>query len=154
VDRGARPVGREHAVRVSADSGSDAWAVGVTPPGVALADHWNGTSWQQVPVPKGGFRSVLDAVSAASPADTWAVGRITSYGNAQFAVHWDGTAWTEFAAGFGHAGSGVADIGPGNAWAVGSSLEHWDGASWTGQAFPVPGQAACRSRASPVLLSN
>ncbi len=44
--------------------------------------------------------------------------------------------------GFGHAGDGVADVGPGNAWAVGPGLEHWDGTSWTGQAFPVPGQAA------------
>ncbi len=122
---------------VSADSGSDAWAVGVSAKGVALGDHWNGTSWQQVPVPPTGSFGSLNAVSAASPTDAWAVGQI-NYGGTQFAVHWDGTAWTVLDPGFGSAGFGVADIGPGNAWAVGLGLEHWDGTSWTGQAYPSP----------------
>lgn len=134
---------------VSADSSTDAWAVGTIGSGVGaspLADHWNGTSWQQAAVPKNQTTVHLDAVSAASSSDAWAVG---SSGN-QFphyqtplAYHWDGKTWTNHttAAGNFHAERGVADIGPGNAWAVGPSLEHWDGTSWAQVSYPEPAGA-------------
>jgi hypothetical protein len=77
-------------------------------------------------------------VSAASRTDAWAVGEITSYGATALAWHWDGTGWTEIPGDFQTRGflaaAGVADIGPGNAYAVGEYLRHWDGTSWTAPA--------------------
>jgi hypothetical protein len=131
---------------VSADSGSDAWAVGGINAvnGNPLAEHWNGTSWQQVTVPRNRNSGTiaLTRVSAASRTDAWAVGEITSYGATALAWHWDGTAWTEIPSDFQSRGfqaaAGVADIGPGDAWAVGNYLRHWDGTRWTAQAYPDP----------------
>src|ERR1700675_4445627 len=62
------------------------------------------------------FHSDLDAVSASSANDIWAVG--------QSGVHFDGTKWTAFAmpliAGDLTSGLvGVADLAPNNVWAVG-----------------------------------
>jgi hypothetical protein len=131
---------------VSADSASDAWAVGGinATNGNPLAEHWNGTSWQPMTVPRDHISGTitLTGVSAASRTDAWEVGRITSYGATALAWHWDGTGWTEIPGdtqtrGF-LAAAGVADIGTGNAYAVGDYLRHWDGTSWTAQAYPDP----------------
>jgi hypothetical protein len=93
---------------VSADSATDAWAVGwardldkfETYHSVTL--HWDGTSWSLVPNPDpfggDGGTSQLFAVSAVSPADAWAVGTCTCLGtdtNQTLILHWDGTAWTQ-----------------------------------------------------------
>lgn len=130
---------------VSAESDSDAWAVGSTtssPEG--LSYHWGGTSWQQVTVPKNGslLYTKLSAVNAASTKDAWAVGK--SWTQSQYphaaAYHWDGRAWTPVSAGARWL-TGVADVGPGNVYAVGSQLDHWDGTSWAQIAFPNPGAA-------------
>jgi hypothetical protein len=134
---------------VSATSDSDAWAVGAVnsgnPQPQPLADHWNGTSWQQtsVPVPNN-TRVFFNAVSAATTTDVWAVGKTyvqTQYKN-PVSYQWNGTAWTRVtnnSDGSLFLGeSGVADIAAGNAWAVGGGLEHWDGTGWSLQAFPDP----------------
>jgi hypothetical protein len=134
---------------VGADSGTDAWAVGTIGSGVGaspLADHWDGRSWQQVAVPKNETTVHLNAVSAAGTTDAWAVG---SYGNqypryqTPVAYHWNGKTWTQIpATDATHAAMrGVADIGAGDAWAVGAGLEHWDGTSWTQLAYPEPADA-------------
>jgi hypothetical protein len=79
----------------------------------------------------------LEAVSASSPTDIWAVGQST--------IHFDGATWTAFGAPHldGQNDSallGVADFSPTNAWAVGyinsapnstQLLEHWDGTQWS-----------------------
>jgi hypothetical protein len=66
-----------------------------------LAVHWNGKVWRAVPCPGGLNR--LDAVSARTAADVWAVG--SSDGNA-LVVHWDGTTWRTLPVGArrGHGG--------------------------------------------------
>ena len=124
---------------ISADSASDAWAVGTSGSGFTakpLADHWNGKSWQQVAL--GSTERTLTAVSAASPADAWAVGTNTGYeaGRFAFAWHWDGSTWTE-AGPPGNTRQGVADIGPGNAYAVGQVLAHWTGTGWSAQSLSL-----------------
>ncbi len=86
----------------------------------------------------------LDGVSA-SPSDAWAVG---TYRGADehfhpLAEHWDGSRWRlhlpRRGAGDGFL-SGVADVGPSDAWAVGHAFrnghdvvlaEHWNGAGWS-----------------------
>ena len=130
---------------VSARTDTDAWAVGDLSATTPLTARWNGTSWAQVPGPTvtGARNTVLNAVSAASATDAWAVGRATvSLVTSSLAAHWNGTAWTVVATPevSGSVLTSVADISPGDAYAVGESEAlHWDGTSWSAFAVPVPG---------------
>ena len=80
-------------VAVSADSPTDAWAVGWTSPSQAfeepLAEHWDGVSWTIVPtpLPPPGYAAQLTSVVALSPVDAWIAG-------ASGVEHWDGMSWT------------------------------------------------------------
>src|SRR5215467_11283529 len=70
----------------------------------------------------------LQAVSAASPRDAWAVGGDTI-------LHWDGRGWKESSSGGGDL-YGVAALAPNNAWVAGAGvggplLEHWNGKGWS-----------------------
>jgi len=84
------------------------------------------------------FHSDLDAVSASSATDIWAVG--------QSGLHFDGKKWTAFAlpqiAGdLTSRISGVADLAPNNVWSVGDInisqqnpnqiIERYDGTLWS-----------------------
>jgi hypothetical protein len=84
------------------------------------------------------FHSDLDAVSASSASDIWAVG--------QSGVHFDGQKWTAFvlpeiAGDLTSRISGVADLAPNNVWSVGDInisqqnpnqiIEHFDGTKWS-----------------------
>lgn len=91
---------------VSADSPSDAWAVGwVSPLGDGsngtLAIHWNGTNWVHAATPPnlGEGPNQLNAVVTLAPDNAWAVGFSTPGLAGQSAtltliLHWDGTSWT------------------------------------------------------------
>jgi hypothetical protein len=146
---------------VDARTSTDAWAVGnfLGPNDddgqVMLAEHWNGSAWSQVPTPDI-MRSdeKLNAVSAAAANDVWAVGSVNQTGfkhTDPLAAHWDGTSWTIVPTPATTGGSksilfGVANLGGGNAWAVGRSeanralAEHWNGSAWT--IIPTPAPAA------------
>ncbi len=70
------PGGQASLVAVSADSASDAWAVGSWAGGEKnLYLRWNGSAWKQVPGPG---NSTLTGVAAVSPTDVLAVGYATS----------------------------------------------------------------------------
>jgi len=100
--------------------------------------------FQVVPTPNEYFNNGLQAVSASSPSDIWAVGQAT--------IHYDGTQWTAFPAP-GMKGNntsflgGVADISPTDVWAVGTVntgeanpgqvIERWNGTEWTVVAGPT-----------------
>jgi len=134
---------------VAAVSAKEAWAVGTTSVdfdpshGTALIEHWNGTGWTVLPSPAG-TGSHLDAVTARSPNDAWAVGAVSTGRSSprQLIVHWDGHAWTRIAApGAGHGSSlnGVMELSSHDVWAVGSFdvslgrrllIEHWNGHVW------------------------
>jgi hypothetical protein len=135
---------------VNVVSGNDAWAVGfsrdspTTRASSPLIDHWDGSTWQQLPVPKKNNTEVLNAVSAFSATDAWAVG----YSNAQryqfnpLWEHWNGQSWTPMV-GSGAWLVGVVDLGPTNAYAVGNNstrgyLFHWDGSAWSIVPYPDP----------------
>jgi hypothetical protein len=150
---------------VATVSDSDAWAVGYqngsafTNVGAkALIDNWNGTAWSQVAPPATpGNTALLLAVSASSATDAWAVGR-TQVNKSSFdglALHWNGTAWS-VSPGFpaalssfaGASAAGVADISPGDAYAIGNSaatavgsLAHWNGTAWSSVTLPLPANA-------------
>lgn len=152
----APPTGQNAALTsVATVSGTDAWAVGYhsgaafTNVGAkALIDNWTGTAWSQVTVPTTpGNTALLLGVSASSGSDAWAVGR-TQVNKSSFeglALHWNGTAWSVspgFSAALsriaGASAVGVADINPGDAYAIGNSaatavgsLVHWNGTAWS-----------------------
>jgi hypothetical protein len=93
---------------VSAQSSSDAWAVGqyfTSSPGgkwATLILHWNGTAWSKVKSPSPSLQSsVLFSVSADAPVDAWAVGNYCSSQCANqsetdhtLTLHWNGTGWS------------------------------------------------------------
>jgi hypothetical protein len=134
----------------SARTSTDAWAVGVQfgaagqapPPPVAY--HWNGSAWSLTATPSFGVNGGLNAVSASSAADAWAVGfTVRGYRNRQSLFeHWNGSAWS-VVSGPGRGLNGVVDLSATNAWAVGTGgvVEHWDGTAWSGVAVPSPNPA-------------
>lgn len=134
---------------VSADSATDAWAVGEWDgaDGYArtLVEHWDGVSWTVVSSPSPGpLYSLLTDVVALSPTDVWAVG-IQAGVSAQQTLteHWDGTSWSVVpSVDVGKDDNqlfGVTAFGTDDVWAVGQQFstqgslltEHWDGTAWT-----------------------
>jgi hypothetical protein len=162
----APPTGQNAALTgVATVSNSDAWLVGFhsghagTNVGAqALIDNWNGTAWSEASVPTTpGNTALLEAVSASSATDAWAVGR-TQVNKSDFeglALHWNGTAWSVspgFAAALsdlgGASAQGVTDISPTDAYAIGDSaatasgsLAQWNGTTWSSVTLPLPADA-------------
>jgi hypothetical protein len=165
---------------VSALSPSDAWAVGSyctsapcstgNPDFHTLILHWNGSSWTRVasPNPGGTYGSSLNAVTALSPSDAWAVGGYNTKpsaprvcpgcpGGKSLVLHWNGTAWAQlpspsYGVPPGSGLSGVTALSPSDAWAVGSSYFYlpdesftlvlrWNGTAWAHVHSPNPGPA-------------
>lgn len=99
--------------------------------------------FQVVHTPNENFNSGLQAASASSPNDIWAVGQST--------IHYDGTTWTAFPAPMIKGDNtsnlaGVVDISPTLAWAggtvgigegiLGQVIEQWNGTAWS--VYPGP----------------
>ncbi|HUJ07327.1 MAG TPA: hypothetical protein VLX31_14555 [Streptosporangiaceae bacterium] len=158
---------------VAAVSARSAWAVGFD--GLkALILRWNGPGWARVPSPGAGCSHgcELDGVSAASPAEAWAVGLASPAARAGKTLieHWNGVAWQDVPSPDGLGGyaaglSAVAAASPRDAWAVGDSsprgtgcacaplIVHWNGAAWrqvtvTATAGLFPGGVAALSARS------
>lgn len=133
-------------------SSSDIWAVGTgySGPHQTLAEHWDGTSWSEIPsVSPGASDNQLFAVAAQASDDVWAVGFNYSENPALYHTlieHWDGTQWTVTPSPNGGTGInflyGVAAISATDAWAVGYYADgsgpdqplalHWNGSQWNG----------------------
>jgi hypothetical protein len=150
---------------VSADSATDAWAVGwseATSGGtqLALTEHWNGTAWKVVSAPSlGTDGGVLNGVTALSPTDVWAVGVAWTTSGASrvpgqtVILHWNGHSWTQVTSPDPSTDSNeltsVTAISADDIWAVGqdgtysspdaaSLILHWNGTAWTQVASPDP----------------
>src|SRR5262249_33465423 len=107
----------------------DVWAVGLGgQPTQPVAEHWNGSTWSvvSVPSPVDSSFALLNAVSAVSAKDIWAVGRAEGgSGTVTLAEHWDGDSWTiapttnrpDNLNGL----DGVAAVATGDVWSVGTS---------------------------------
>jgi hypothetical protein len=89
----------------------------------------------------------LASVSASGPDEAWTVGTFENQQamNLPLAEHWNGTTWTrvDVPASGGGSLSGVDDLTPDNAWAVGSRngltlIEHWNGTAWSVVHSPNP----------------
>jgi hypothetical protein len=132
---------------VSVVSACDAWAVGGyrdSEGGGGLIEHWTGSSWVAQLVP--GIEQ-LNAVTALSRSDAWAVGSSFPPGQIDhaLALHWNGMAWravpvpnagrTASSELYGVSATSARDI-----WAVGGYqsgrgeyrdlIEHWNGRTW------------------------
>jgi hypothetical protein len=146
---------------VAAIAPNDAWAVGRGDvhdkhggyyQSVPLIEHWDGTEWTIVKAPHSSRRDSADLVgiAAVGPTDVWAVGDFldrTSYRDRAFALHYDGSSWTQVDT----SGSpklsgldGVTAISATDVWAVGvrdhakTLAMHWDGTNWSVVPTPSP----------------
>jgi hypothetical protein len=147
---------------ISAVSADDVWAVGdvagqSTQP---LLEHWTGTSWHPVTTIKGAddvHLSVLDAVSARSSDDVWAVGGGSDdNGYISQILHYNGHTWRYIPSPNGELTYsqlfGVTAITANDVWAAGFTWDdglyaghtmtlHWDGHLWTRIPSPNPGDS-------------
>ena len=160
---------------VSADTATDAWAVGQSETRYgqeqnAIAEHWDGNAWALVPVPAG--ITALRSVAAVSPTDAWATAegllvngqRKKTY--VSDVLHWDGTSWS-VALEEVHTdttGYGLADVvatAGNDVWAVGvlahfhgggkpaqTLVLHWDGSTWSTVKTPQQPQSGFRAASS------
>jgi hypothetical protein len=142
---------------VAATSPSNAWAVGSneTPQSSArtLVEHWNGKAWEREPSPDpaGPYEpNSLDAVTATSATNAWAVGMKAGWGKRlpqTLIEHWNGTSWMAQPAPSPNPGPPNADPGSGveltgvgaasatQVWAVGAAVSNqlilrWNGRVW------------------------
>jgi hypothetical protein len=143
---------------VSADSATDAWAVGSTNyPGDGVIEHWNGTKWS---FKKMGGEAEFRAVAAVAPNDVWAVGeRTVGYADKTLTYHFDGTRWHDVPSPSPlhvHYSdqnwlTAVIPIASNDVWALGVVRNtdygvldqplslHWNGRKWRLVKFPPPG---------------
>jgi len=135
----------------------DVWAVGqaggfgdAVTSSVAMALHWNGSDWTDVPTPIVANRTHrFDAVSASAPDNVWAVGTSRNIGGPflGFIQRWDGSSWNvvshpalSIPASQFH---DVLALSPSEVWVAGSInytdplLYRFNGSSW--QSMPLPG---------------
>ena len=151
---------------VAAITDSNVWAVGSYSSTSGndldhtLAEHWNGATWSIVSTPNPGTNgSSLEAVSADSSTDVWAVGETNTnpFGTASqdqtLIEHYNGSAWSVVPSpnpsNQGDVLTGVKAFASNNVWAVGYYLDtlydsldplvlHWDGTSFTMFTSGVP----------------
>lgn len=141
---------------VTAVSTNDVWAVGQASEhaGETLVEHWNGKQWSIVPSPNRhpeSYNNKLDAITAISSDDIWAVGESDNYSlkapDNNISVetlieHWDGKQWSIISSpNPGQVGSfldGVAASSATDVWAVGEPtasggplIERWNGKQWS-----------------------
>jgi len=145
---------------ISALASDDVWAVGYyccDNQGLqrTLVLHWDGTLWSALSAPNAGNdNNVLNAVSAVSPGDVWAVGYYYVFGIARtLALHWDGSQWRLVPSPNVGTGTnklqGVVATSASSIWAVGyyccdgkrwrALTLLWDGSQWSVVASPDTG---------------
>jgi len=119
-----------------------AWAFGGTDlagaaSGGPLAEHWNGRSWRAVTLPSG-LAGPIDAASAPTANDIWAVGAVGGY-----ALHYNGSKWSvakrwKESRTLPRELTGVTAFSPTNVWVFGGAgadpglgTWHLHGSTWT-----------------------
>jgi hypothetical protein len=137
-------------------SPDDVWAVGqangfgdAVTSSVAMALHWDGSRWEDVPTRIFASRThTFDAVSASAPDNVWAVGTSRNIGG-PFLGHiqrWNGSTWDvvphpalSIPASQFH---DVRAFSPSDVWVAGAVnyttplLYHWNGSVW--ESVPLP----------------
>jgi hypothetical protein len=139
---------------VSAGSPNDVWAVGsyYAPSNTnvlqAMAEHFDGSSWTEFPLPNvGPNENSLLGVSDLPSGKAWAVGYDVNaeYRQKTLVEHYDGTTWSVVPSpspgGRQNILYGVSGTSDSDMWAVGGDqdanglwhtlTEHWNGRSWS-----------------------
>jgi hypothetical protein len=157
---------------VAALSSGNVWAAGsyydlAASQTRTLIEHWNGSSWTQLPTPSpSSNNSFLTGIAAVSADDIWAVGYYSddvSDVQQTLILHWNGTAWKHGAIP-SRIGSlnGVTAISARDAWAVGyywngtanqTLIEHWNGTRWRHIPSPDPGDTANENELDGIAAS-
>ena len=138
-----------------------AWAVGTVgcpaDQSRTLTEHWDGTRWSIVASPNGGVTgnrfSTLQAVTAISARDVWAVGGQAGVRNnmpvtVPLIEHWNGISWSIAPVPTAAVGvlESVGATSAADVWAVGAGQQtgqstvalHFDGSSWKLVTVPTP----------------
>ena len=156
VSRAASSPGGTELRAITASSPTNLWAVGVQTAdnehgSFPIAQHYTGKagSGGLLPTPNRHAEPKLDAVSAGSAKDVWAVGSIGPHDHT-LTEHFNGKVWKVVPSPQtpGTRLMGVAALTPRNAWAVGSLavktknsrllIEHWNGRLWRQVLSPNP----------------
>jgi hypothetical protein len=130
----------------------DVWTAGYAPlredrQARGAVQHWDGTAWNDLPMPDVAAAWSLSGIAGASPADLWAVGRVHEAQGEALTLHWDGQGWQRVAVpgaeGRSADLSDVAVLTDGQAWAAGYTQKsgdirtrrpftvRWDGQEWS-----------------------
>ena len=111
---------------------NDVWAVGRKSNSYgdfhAMAQHWNGSNWTNIPLPSSieSPIGVLESVTMIASDNVWAMGSTVT--GTLLMIHWDGTSWSEVATAGSAGGAIVAratDI-----FGVGDRISNWNGSGW------------------------
>ncbi len=133
--------------------GGQAWAVGAVTNTEPVAAHFDGSTWNAMPMADPGpNEDGLAGVAVVSPNQIWAVGRHQLDEDFVTLIERsDGRTWRVVSS--PNTGSSamlqdVVAVGPNDVWAVGwsvtekgyhSLVEHWDGSAWTIVPTPAAG---------------
>ncbi len=153
------PVPADVLYAVTAVPGSGVWAVGGAGEmsgqmADGLAEHWNGSRWMAVSIPRLSAGGQLEGVAAVSAGEVWAVGAggVSSAGGDEvaYALRWDGVRWSSVPVPQPGAFHGLAAVtripGTGSLWAVGFQggpgafhpmIDYWNGARWSVVSAPA-----------------
>ena len=145
---------------VVAPGKKDAWTLGGSDlsggtAGTPVAEQWNGAAWQTATLPSG-LTSYIEAASAPSGHDVWAVS-----GLGEYVLHYDGTTWSvakQWApGGIALQLTGVTAFSPTNVWVFGGpggdpglGTWHLQGTTWT----QVTGPGGAITTASALSARN
>lgn len=127
--------------------------------------HYNGASWNQIQLSSNANTSYLNALKAINANDIWAVGGRSPVGTTLpypvFAVHYNGSSWTEVPvtplANGRHEFAAIDGIASNDVWGVGfwSNIVsyagarflamHWNGSSWVDMSSTLPQSVASQN---------
>jgi hypothetical protein len=142
---------------VTALSPHAAWAVGIRDQKRTFVEHWNGSAWHIQSSPNVRKYNYLNATSATTTHDVWAVGYSQgSLGctrcSRSLIEHWNGQRWKVVKSpnvnpsSYSNILYGVAALSANNVWAVGIAendhvarhlVMHWNGHGWSLKATGV-----------------
>lgn len=114
---------------IAASGANDAWITGATQAGLAIR-HWHNGKWQRMAVPVGFRTSSVESgpVDSSSASNMWTFPLVVSSTWAtQYALRWNGKAWSKFAFNDVFAGT-TAVFGAKNVWMFGLEV-HRSGAT-------------------------
>ena len=154
---------------ITADSTKDAWISGYDPLGPngdfdsLLIEHWTGSAWKQLAVPAAFDQNVDDSViSASSATNMWTFPEASK----EYALHWNGTAWSKFSVGKVQVLSTVA-VGAKSDWAFGDKIPttpvlgygkpyaaYYNGSSWKTSSTPGVATHVSEVSASDIWASG